>query len=101
MTKKKSTKKNTKKKSTKKKAAPDDNGFEAWLAESRGCRIWDGWSDGAVMEISKTLEHNDRGGNRVTSFRMVERLRDVHGIKVTIVSLTRYCKDVLGRKGWR
>ena len=103
MTKKKSTKKkSTKKKAAKKKVAPDDNGFEAWLAENRGCkRLWHRWPDSAVTEISKTLEHNDQSDSHVTADRMVERLRGVYGIKLSPPTLTRYCKDALGRRGWK
>ena len=97
-----SKKKATKKKAAKKKAAPDYNGFEAWLAESRSSkRLWHHWPNSAVTEISKTLEHNDQSDGHVTSDRMVERLRDVHGIKLSAPTLTRYCKDALGRQGWK
>jgi hypothetical protein len=63
------------------------------------------WPKGARQEIARCIDNNDNpppGWGFIPIRKMVERLRSRWGIEdATVESLTRYCRTVLRRRGWR
>ena len=62
---------------------------------------WEAWPAGAIEEIGRVLELNDaHPGMKITKKQMAQRLRDEHEVQVTLHTLGRYVREVLGRIAW-
>ena len=80
--------------------------FDAWAEDAKkkpqSAHIWDSWPDEMKEEIAKVLEMNDSGRSApIPQTKMLERMLGAYQIECAPSTLTRYCKSVLGRAGWR
>lgn len=93
-----------KKEDMKKGMAKSD--FDSWAEDAKkkpqSAHIWDTWPDEVKEEIAKVLEMNDSGRSApIPQTKMLDRMMNVYEIECAPSTLTRYCKSVLGRSGWR
>jgi hypothetical protein len=82
----------------------NNQNFTDWISgtkEKRSKVAWDELSEEAKQEISKVLELNDSGKSSISALTMLERLSSVYSWDYSEATLVRYCKKVLGRKGWK
>lgn len=80
------------------------DGFNEWIAGAKGQRskvAWDELTEEATGEIKRVLDLNDAGKSSISALTMLERLSSVYSWDYSEATLIRYCKKVLGRKGWK
>ena len=82
----------------------DTNSFEDWVSGTKQKRskvAWDKLPQEAKDEIGAVLELNDSGKSSISALTVLERLSSVYSWDYSEATLVRYCKKVLGRKGWK